>query len=418
MRHVIIGNSAAGVRAAETLRSLDPNAEIVMIAEENLPAYSRCLLPNFLAGTRVEDNLRIRPRDFYSRNRIKTLFGQRAVGVDAKSKEVKLEDGTVVPYDKLLIATGASSSFPPVPGVKGENVFGLRHLSDAKGILRACNGARKVVIIGGGFVGLETAYALYGRGLEVTVVEKMPHILPQQFDALAASILMRDMQAEGIRFILGKGIKEIAPPGLWSRLFGRPGKGIILEDGERLKADVVVIATGTRPNVEVVRDSGMVINRGIPVNEYMETSIPDIYAAGDVAETKDVVTGQMVLTPIWPNACAQGRIAAYNMAGIRRPYSGMVGMQNAVEFREVPAIAMGLTQPPEGEYEILVDYQPDRNRYKKLVLRDNILIGMILVGDIHQAGVYGALIKKKAEVRPFRHLLLRDDFNYGHIFRH
>lgn len=417
MRHVIIGNSAAGVRAAETLRSLDPKAEIIMIAEENLLAYSRCLLPNFLAGTRDEDDLRIRPRDFYSRNRIQTIFGQRAVAVDVRSREVKLEDGTAVPYDKLLIATGASSLLPPVPGVNGENVFGLRHLSDAQGILRACANARKVVIVGGGFVGLEAAYALYGRGLEVTVVEKMPHILPQQFDDLAAGILMRDMQAEGIRFILGKGIREIAAPGLWSLLFGRPGKGVILDDGERLKADVVVIATGTRPNVEVVRGTGMVINRGIPVNEYMETSIPDIYAAGDVAETKDVVTGQMALTPIWPNACVQGRIAAYNMAGVRRPYGSMVGMQNAVEFREVPAIAMGLTQPPEDQqYEVLQDYQPDRNRYKKLILRYNILVGMILVGTIHQAGVYGALIKKKADLGPFRHLLLRDDFNYGHIF--
>ncbi|QGP91002.1 Nitrite reductase [Neomoorella glycerini] len=227
---------------------------------------------------------------------------------------------------------------------------------------------------------------------------------------------MRDMQAEGIRFILGRGIKEIASSGLWGRLFGRSGKGVILEDGERLKAEVVIVATGTRPNVDLIRGTGMTVNRGIPVNDYMETSIADIYAAGDVAETKDVVTGKVGLTPIWPNAAAQGRISAYNMAGCRRPYGGMVGMQNAVEFREIPAIAMGLTQPEGNNYEVLADYQPDRNYYKKLVLRDNILVGMILVGAIHQAGVYGALIKKRAEISPYRHRLMREDFSYAHIF--
>lgn len=415
MRHVIIGNSAAGISAAETLRSLQPEAEITIIAEENLPAYSRCLLPNYLAGTRDEEGLRIRPYDFYRRRRIQTLFGRRAVKVDNRAREVELEDGTTVPYDRLLIATGASSSMPPVPGINGENVFGLRHLADAKGILKACEGSRRVVIVGGGFVGLEAAYALYGRGLEVTVVEKMPHILPQQFDIEAARILMRDMQAEGIRFILGRGIKEIASSGLWGRLFGRSGKWVILEDGERLKAEVVIIATGTRPNIDLVRGTGMVVNRGIPVNEYMETSVADIYAAGDVAETKDVITGKVGLTPIWPNASAQGRIAAHNMAGYRRPYGGMVGMQNAVEFREVPAIAMGITRPEGDNYEILADYNPDCNCYKKLVLRDSILVGMILVGDIHQAGVYGALIKKRADISNLRHLLLRDDFSYAHM---
>ncbi|MBE3581976.1 MAG: NAD(P)/FAD-dependent oxidoreductase [Thermoanaerobacteraceae bacterium] len=417
MRYVIIGNGAAGVRAAETLRALDPAGETTMIAEENLPAYSRCLLPNFLAGYRDRESLRIRPRNFYEENNIRTLYGRRALAVDTKAREVKLGDGTVVPYDKLLIATGASSSMPPVPGIGGQNVFGLRHLADAEGILKACAGARRVVVIGGGFVGLEAAYALYGRGLEVTVVEKMPHILPQQMDARAAGIIMRDMQAEGIRFILGRGIAEIVNPGLWSRLFGRPGKGVILEDGERLKADVVIVATGTRPNVDLLRGSGIAVNRGIPVNEYMETNIPDVYAAGDVVETQDSITGRRGLTPIWPNACAQSRIAAYNMAGQKRVYGGMIGMQNAVEFREVPAIAMGLTQPEGEEYEVLTDYRPERNLYKKLVLKGDVLVGLILVGDIRQAGVYGALMKKKADVRPFRHLLMRDDFSYGHLLR-
>ena len=416
MQHVIIGNSAAGVRAAETLRALDPSAKITMIDEENHPAYSRCLLQNLLAGTRDELSLRIRSDDFYLKNNIQTLFGQKANTVDELAHKVNLEGGSRVSYDKLLIATGASGFMPPMPGIENTNVFGLRNLRDARNILQAIEKARRIVIVGGGFVGLEAAYALYHRGLEVTIVEKMPHILPQQFDAQAAEILMHDMQAEGIRFILGHGIQEIATPGLWRRLFGHPETGVILENGERLKAEVILISIGTRANIEVIKPTGIIVNKGIPVNDYMETTLPDIYAAGDVAETKDVVTGKVGLTPIWPNASTQGRIAAYNMAGIKKAYTGLIGMQNAVEFREVPAIALGITQPLGDEYEVLQDYRPTRNLYKKLVLRDNILVGMILVGRIEQAGIYGALIKKKQEIKLSHQVLMRDDFSYGHLY--
>lgn len=148
----------------------------------------------------------------------------------------------------------------------------------------------------------------------------------------------------------------------------------------------------------------------------METNIPDVYAAGDVAETKDAVTGKVALTPIWPNASAQGRVAAYNMAGIPKAYGGMIGMQNAVEFHKVPAIALGITQPVGEEFEVLQVHEPERNIYKKLVLKENILVGMILVGKIEQAGIYGAMIKKKVNVTSVRNLLLRDDFSYGHLY--
>lgn len=415
MRHVIIGNSAAGVRAAETLRRLDPEASITLIDEENEPAYSRCILPNFLAGTRDEQGLRIRPHDFYTKNRLNSLFGRKAVTIDAAAHKVILNGGASVDYDKLLIATGASSFMPPVPGIEGANVFGLRNIGDARRILQACTKARRVVIVGGGFVGLEAAFALYRHGLEVTIVEKMPHIVPQQFDSLAAGILMQDMQAEGIRFMLGRGIKEIAAPGLWQRLFGRDGAGVILEDGERLKAEIILVATGTRTNVEMIKGTGITVNRGIPVNDFMETNVPDVYAAGDVAETRDAVTGNVGLTPIWPNASVQGRIAAFNMAGIPTAYGGMIGMQNAVEFREVPAIALGITQPVGEQYEVLQDYRPERSYYKKLVLRDDVLVGMILVGKIEQAGIYGALIKKRANIKTYRPTLMQDDFSYGYI---
>lgn len=413
--YVIVGNSAAGISAAETIRRLDPEGDITIVDAEKMHVYSRCLLPNYLGGTRSEEALRIRPRDFYQRLRLSTCFGYRVVKVDPVEKAVILENGARLKYDRLFIGTGSSTAFPPVPGIDGEGVYGLRTLEDAKAILALAAQARRAVIVGGGFVGLEAAWALYRRGLEVTVVEKMPQILPQQFDAYAAGILLREMQAEGIRFILGTGIREIAAPGLWEKLTGKAGRGVILENGDRLKAELVIVATGTRANTELVAGTGVKINRGIVVDKHQWTGVEGIYAGGDVAETEDVVTGRVGLTPIWPNAVAQGRVAGYNMAGVPREYGGMIGMQNAVEFRDVPAIAVGLAQADGDGYEVLKEYQPDRNLYKKIVLKDDTIVGLILVGDIRQAGVYSALMRKKVKVTKFKQRLLRPDFGYGQV---
>ncbi|MEW6663532.1 MAG: FAD-dependent oxidoreductase [Bacillota bacterium] len=418
MEHVIIGNSAAGVAAAETIRRLDPAVNITMISAEADPVYSRCLLPNLLAGSRGLDGLLFRSKDFFRQNKITPILGVKADRVEPSSKTVFLADGRKIPYDKLLIATGASTAMPPIPGMDGPGVFGLRTLADAQGILARIPAARRAVVVGAGLVGLETAYALYSRGLEVTVVERMPQILPNQFDPTAAFILLREMQAEGIRFVLGRGIKEVAGPPLWQRLFGKSGMGVILEDGDRLKAELVVVATGARCNVDLVRGTGIRVNRGIKVDSYMATNYPGIFAAGDVAETVDLVTGQEGLSPIWPNAVSQGKIAGFNMAGVRRKYSPLIGQQNAVEFRALPAIAVGLTNPKGERYEVLVNHCPVSNHYKKLVLDKDRLVGMVLVGDISKAGLYAGLIKKRANVQPIKDCLLDQGFSYAHFLRH
>ena len=417
MRHVIIGNSAAGISAAETIRRLDPGCSITIISDESYPAYSRCLLPELLAGDIGEDRLRIRHRDFYTRNNIETKLGKKAIAVDTEMKQVALENGETVPYDKLLIATGSVTTFPPLEGMDLPGVFGLRTLGDAKKILETAGSARRAVVVGAGLVGLEAAYALYRRGLEVTVVEKAPQIVPQQFDATASGILKKDMEAEGIRLVLDTGIRGIIGPTLWERLFKRKGKGVVLENGSRLKCELVVVATGARPNIDIVKNTGIKVNRGIVVDNLMQTGIPDIYAAGDVAETVEVVTGLRTITPIWPNAVAQGKFAGYNMAGREREYNGLIGMQNSVEFREEPAIAVGITQVNPKDYEILSVYRPEQNVYKKLVIKDNVLKGMILVGDIAGAGVFSALIRTKTNIGQIKHQLLRDDFSYGYFLR-
>ncbi len=402
--YVIIGNSAAGISAAETLRRLDGDGRIIMISEEPGPAYSRCLLPALLAGEKSAAELYIRPGDFYRKNRIITLFGRKAVGVDFRRKQVILEDGVGIGYDRLLIATGSSTAFPPVPGLEGRGLFGLRSLSDARQILARCGQALRVTILGAGLVGLEAASALARRGLEVAVVEKAPHILPQQFDPAAAGILARLLEAAGVRIIPGAGVREAAAP-------SSPGRcwKLVLDNGTTLEAELVIAATGIRPNVELAREGGVKTNRGILVDDCMQTSLPDVYAAGDVAET---AAG---LNPTWPSATAQGAAAASAMAGRPRPYAGPREMQNVVQFGSTPALALGITSPPDGSYEVFTVHRPQQNLYRKLVLKDGALAGVILVGDIAQGGILGALMRKKTDVRKFLKLILNGRLHFGHL---
>ncbi len=417
MHYVIIGNSAAGIKAAETLRLLDNSSIITIISDEKENSYSRCLLPEYLSGDRSRDELIFRDKDFYRKNSIRTELGKKVVSIDPDRSLINFEDGRQLSYDKLLIATGASSFIPPIPGIKDNEVFGLRDLKDAEDILERAKKGSKVVVVGGGFVGLEAAYALNKLGLDVTVVEMLPQILAIQFDETAADILSKDMQKDGIKILTGVATKEIAAPTTWERILGKKEKKVILGNGEVLKADIILVTTGTRTNVALAKNTDISINKGILVDEYMETNVKNIYAAGDVCETKDTVSEKVGLSPIWPNAMIQGKIAAYNMAGSKKELTGLVGMQNAVEFREIPAIAMGLSKATEEEgYEILKLYRPGQNVYKKIVLKNNIVKGMIIVGDISSAGVIGAFIKNKADVSEFKHRLLEKGFCYGYLW--
>ncbi len=415
MRYLIVGNSAAGVTAAETLRRLQKRAEIVIVSDENEHAYSRCLLPDYLSGERSREKLRYRGNDFYSRNRIEVMLGQRVDAVEPNRQQVILADGRHIAYDKLLLATGASSFRPPIPGLTNVSAFGLRTLDDARNILEAAKTANHVVIIGGGFVGLEAAYGLRRRGLAVTVVEMASRILPLQLDEYAAAMIANDLQREGVKLITGTGVEEIETPSIWAKLRQSP-KQVSLTNGENLNADLVIIATGTRTNVGPVIETNIQLGRGILVNNYLETNVSGVFAAGDVAETRDVVTGQIGLSPIWPNAVLQGRFAAYNMAGINKDLAGVISMMNAVEFRKVPAISIGAaTAVATDGFEVISVERPHQQIYKKLVFKDHRLVGLILVGDIQQAGVLGALIRDETDVTGFKEKLLKPGFSHAEI---
>jgi len=409
LRHVIIGCSAAGTKAAETLRRLRPDDEITVISDEASPLYSRCLLPHLLGGSRDEDGIRFRPEDFFSRWRLNRVLGASVTAVEPDRSRVIIQGNGILEYDRLLIATGSSSFIPPVPGLAGPRVLGLRTLDDARRIGALARASRRVVIVGAGFVGLEAAYALRRKGLEVTVAEKLPGILPQQMDHEAAGIIQKDIEDAGVRLVLGTGILEVRE--------GGQSLHVILEDERALEADFVIVAAGTRPNVGFLEQSGIHVERGIPVDGQMSTNVQGVYAAGDVAVTVDAVTGSPGLTPIWPNAVVQGRVAGLNMAGRNRLYSSQIALQNAVEFQDVPAVSLGLSRPPKTEgYEVISMHSPARGIYRKMVLRGDIPVGMILVGDIRQSGVVASLIRRRRPLaKDLKEAFLHGNLHTGYL---
>lgn len=401
MRYVIIGNSAAGMAAAETLRRLDSDGKIVIVSEDRFP-YSRSLTPYVVSGLVSEDRLGFRSKNLIAELAIEATISQ-AVSIDHQLSQVILADGEAIGYDKLLIATGASAIVPSIPGIDCQGVFPLRTAADANAIARAATGKARAVVIGGGLVGLLSAKALRELGLSVTVVEAMPHLLPQQLDPAAAQIVAQKFREHDLNIVIGQQVSAIA---------GEAGQvvGVALSDGSRFAAEVVIVGVGVRPNIAIAQASGIAVGQGIQVDSRLQTSAQNVYAAGDVAETEDFLTGQRIVSGTWIAATEQGKVAAYNMAGVVREYEGALSVQNAADFFGLPVVSVGLVNPPDDTYETLLLRRPARRLYKKLVLKDDVVKGMICVGDIARAGVITALIRSKACVTGFKDRLLSEQF--------
>ena len=381
MKYVIIGIGAAGMTAARTLRELAPQDEIVMLSVDEKP-HSRCMLHKYLSHERDADGLNFVPDDFFTENNIWQIPGQRVTKLDTRAKKVYYgTEGYACDYDKLLIATGAESFIPPVGDLRtAPNVFGLRHLSDAKAIDEKARTAKKVVIIGSGLVGLDAAYGLLEQKKEITVVEMAERILPIQLDEKGAAEYQKRFEKAGCRFCLGrKGADTVTNE-----------KGeithVVLDNGEKLECDMVIVAAGVRSAVAGFEDSGLVIDRGIRVNDYMQTSEQDVYAAGDV-------TG---LSGIWPNAQKQGRIAAQNMVlGNKFIYVDRFAAKNTINFFGLVSLCVGALNPEEGD---LVIAKESRDQYERAIFRNHRLVGFLQQGDISHDGIYQYLIKNEIDL--------------------
>jgi NAD(P)H-nitrite reductase large subunit len=408
MSYVIIGNSAAAVGAIEAIRKEQDDQPITVISDEPHHTYSRPLISHFLAGEIDEPRLYYRPPDFYERHNVLCLLGRKAISLDTQGKKVVLEDGGEIHFSKLLIATGSLPLVPPVAGRELAGVFAFTRWQDADDIKRfiQAGNVEKAVVVGGGLIGLKASEALVALNVRVTMVELTGRVLSLIFDELASGIAMKRLTEAGIEVRTSTTVEEVVGE------YGRVSR-VRLRDGSELPCQLVILAIGVRPNVSLVEKTAIEIKRGIVVDEYMRTSLPDVYAAGDVVETWDPLCGDSHPVAIWPNAYRQGSIAGSNIAregrSMLRPYEGGFPM-NSLEIFGLPTISVGLVDPPADGYEILRGFGQEEDCYKKLVLRRNRLVGALFVKQIERAGIFTSLIRDQVDVRPFAENLLDDSF--------
>ncbi|MFB3902256.1 MAG: NAD(P)/FAD-dependent oxidoreductase [Acidobacteriota bacterium] len=411
MRRVIIGLSAAGVSAVETLRNGDPQSDIVAISDESL-IYSRPLLSYYLATKLEMPRLLYRPSDFFDRNRLTTVF-TRASRIDLENQKVYLENGSVEPYDQLLIATGARPRYPRAAGIQKKGVFGLRRIEDVHGMFARLPEVKKAVVLGAGLVGLKAAAALREHDVEVTILVGSRHVLSQMLDEPSARVYEDIFQKHGVRIITGVKPAAILGNGEVS--------GVETADGQVFTCELVVVGKGVDPNMELVSDTRINTDYGIVVDNYCRTNVPGVYAAGDVAQAPDIIRGETWINALWPCAVEQGRIAALNMLGQETVYKGSMRM-NSVQFFGVPVISAGLavlTPGPlgarPGEHDETLEDRPAELVYRKVFLKDDTIVGFVQIGEIGTAGLLRILMERRLNVASIKSELLSPRLSLGFL---
>ncbi|TET54933.1 MAG: NAD(P)/FAD-dependent oxidoreductase [Actinobacteria bacterium] len=403
-KYVLIGNSAAAISAAESIRSIDKEGSLAIVgAEDSLP-YSPALTTYYISNTIAKENIFFKSKDFYKKNKIKAFLGKPAVGIDRKKKTVELEDGNKLSYEKLLISTGGLPQKPDLKGVDLEGVFTLRTIEDAEKIKKRAAKAKSAVVLGGGLVGLRSAYALHQIGLKVTIVVGSPQILSQNIDREAAKIMENWLKEKRFNLLTS------------SRVVSIEGKSevkeVILDGGKKIVADIVIIGKGVKSNTVLAEGCRIKTDRGIVVDDNMKTSDSNIYAAGDVAQAHDKLLDKKVVNAIWPVATEQGRVAGINMAGGEEKYGGSFAM-NSVDFYGLSALSIGISCPPAKEnYEVIATEDSAKHLYRKLVFKKDVLVGAILIGDIERAGILTGLIDEGVKVTSFKNSLAKNKFGF------
>ncbi len=414
MEVVILGTGAAGLAALEALRGVEretgaEGANVTVVAPEEGFPYSLCALPFSLCGELDECHLDRCEPDYltlHSADRV----AAKVTSIDVDARKVSMDDGQSLAFDALLIATGSVPFVPPVPGLDIKGVHFLASLSDSRGIRDWVDtGQTRCVVIGAGFVGIEAAIALRKLGCEVTVVEMLEWVLPRVFDEDVAATAQVHLEAAGIEFRLGSQVTRVVP------CEDGDVDAVMIGD-ERLECDTVVVGIGVRPNIGFLEGTPIDVHHGISVGDDMRTSVPGVYAAGDVVEARSRHTGTATLGAIWPNAIAQGKVAGQAMAGKEVWYEGSE-MLNVVNLFDVPAVSLGLTgflAEQEGlEYETVVFNPPGNKVFKKLLIEDDRIVGAQLVGEVSNAGVILNYIRNGWDAKDISHRILRGPLPHG-----
>lgn len=376
MRYVIIGNSTAAVGCVEGIRKVDREGEIVLIASEPHHTYARPLISYLLLGRTDEEHMKYRPDSFYEENGVQAHLGTTLERVDAETKTVYTDKGDAIAYDKLLLATGSRPFVPPMEGLDTvEKKFSFMTLDDAHALNETLTPESRVLIVGAGLIGLKCAEGILHRVGHIQVIDLAPRILPSILDEAGSALVQANLEKQGIEMKLATTVKSFS------------GSHAVLMDGSECDFDVLVLAVGVRANTDLATGIGAKTGRGIVVDEEGKTTVPDVFAAGDCTETRDITSDTVHVMAILPNAYLQGEAAGFAMAGSHRPFTNAIPM-NAIGFFHQHMITAG-----SYEGEALV-WQEGEN-YKKLVIRDGKLVGFILIGDVARAGIYTSLIRNQ-----------------------
>jgi nitrite reductase (NADH) large subunit len=397
MKTVIVGAGPAGVTVAETLRARDKEAEIVVLSAEPYPPYSPpAMVDHFLTGSKAH---LWRGESWPEEVGVEYHNGVEVTTLDPDERNLELSEGKPITYDRLVIATG-SRLYAPLEGAEHPEVYNFKSLSAAEALIKKVEAgeAHTALIVGAGFIGVEIALLLRALELEVVLVEMLSQVMPRMLDENTALDTAQILLQRGVDLRLNteatafRGEKKI--------------EGVEIAGGELLQADLYIAATGVKPNVEFLKGSGLEANWGIAVDNHLRTNLPDIFAAGDVVEAHDRITGESYVHAIFPNALAQGKVVGLNLAGHDVIYEGADRM-NSLKHLNVPIMAVGLK---EGDEVLQTRWN---GNVRTIYLKDDRIVGFQLVGDLHPAGVFRSLMIRKENVRRVKDRLLNRTFGQG-----
>lgn len=376
MKYVIIGNSAAAIGAVEGIRQIDQKGKIVLIASEPYHTYSRPLISYYLAGKTNAQRMKYRPDDFYADNGCEVMLGRQVTKIQNAQKQVLLDDGTKVSYDKLLVATGSSAFVPPFEGLDTvQEKLCFMTLDDALLLEQKICSNTRVLIIGAGLIGLKCAEGIAGRVSDITVIDLSENVLSSILDETASKMVQKHLESQGLRFLLGRTVSRFDK------------NTAMLSDGGKVDYDLLVLAVGVKPNTALISEIGGDVGRGIRTDAMMQTSISDIYAAGDCTESMDISCGQSKVLALLPNAYRQGECAGINMAGGSKDFGCALPL-NAIGF-------FGMHILTAGSYTGDTYIEEADDMFKKLFFKDNTLKGFILINKTQNAGIYTSLIREQ-----------------------
>lgn len=400
MQHIIIGTGPAGVIAAETLKKISPASQVTLIGSEPEPPYSRMAIPYFLVEQIDEEGTWLRGGRQHFSDLGVALIEDRVTHVDPASRTLTLDNGDQHSWDRLLIASGSHPVKPPIPGIDiTPQVQSCWTLEDAREIAARAQRGANVVLMGAGFIGCIILEALHDRGVTLTVVETGDRMVPRMLNEKAGGLLKRWAESKGVTVYTGTSAEAI-------KTTNSEQVSVTLSNNETVDADLVIAATGVRPNIDFLDGTDIEINTGIVINDRMQSSVDNVFAAGDVAEGYDFSTGGRSVQAIQPTAADHGRIAALNMAGIDTPHQGSINM-NVLDTLGLITTSFGLWAGEEGGDQVEL-YNPDEYKYINLQFDGDRLIGASTAGMTNHVGVIRGLIQNKTRLGPWKERLMKD----------